>query len=123
MSLKGIADGIAANAICQYGLSALPAILPFAAQRLCNMRNAIATHLEASIWPRDARMDASQGVEPRLAGSEPAVLPIHQEAKSRLPPTGTRTQTSPVTLCVLPLHHRRQTAIASDADIIAHGRA
>lgn len=49
MSLKGIADGIAANAIWKYGLSTLPAILPFAAQMLYNMRNAIATHLEASI--------------------------------------------------------------------------
>lgn len=49
MSLKGIADGIAANAIWKYGLFTLPAILPFAAQMLYNMRNAIATHLKASI--------------------------------------------------------------------------
>ena len=49
MSLKGIADGIIANAIWQCGLSALPSLLPFAAQMFYNMRNAIATHLEASI--------------------------------------------------------------------------
>lgn len=49
MSLKGIADGIIANTIWQCGLSALPAILPIAAQMLYNMRNAIATHLETSI--------------------------------------------------------------------------
>lgn len=48
-NLNGIVDGIIANAIWQYGLSALLAALPFAPQMLQNMRNTIASHLETAI--------------------------------------------------------------------------